>query len=542
MSMGMRFVPRQEMKQTQKMSPRMIQSMELLQLPILALKERIEEQLLENPALEQKDDSYDDDYEEIYGLPAENTTEKETSENEASDNSDNFSSENESNEGNSESEAAYSSDDSLSPEDYNPSDDYSSDDYWQDDAPYERASGNGEDASEQYSNMMANVAAPSESLQEHLENQLGWFDISDEQKERCQKIIYSLNDRGYFSINPETNKPFTLDELFPDLDSSRIYLAQQALQMVQQMDPAGVGARNLKECLTLQLTPERPFYNQLKNVIENYLEDLEQNKLPQICKATGYSMDLLQTLIEEFSSLTSNPGADFQNSFAAPITPDVFVIPLPEGGYEVKLEDTELPQLHVSSLYKKLEQSGKATSEEKEYIRQKIGAAQWLIDSIQQRKNTILRVCQAIVNYQQDFFDKGPQYIKPLKMQQIADVVGIHVTTVSRAVADKWALTPRGLLEVKSFFGGGAAASSNVSQTENEPQAPGSSSEEEVAYAVIRSKIKEMVDAEDKTNPLSDDTIAERLNASGLNVARRTIAKYRQILNIPSSRQRKIWK
>ena len=196
-----------------------------------------------------------------------------------------------------------------------------------------------------------------------------------------------------------------------------------------------------------------------------------------------------------------------------------------QGRYVVRLEDTGTRGLLISNYYRKRLANGEATAEEREYIKRKITSAQWLIESIEQRRSTLTKVSQAIVDHQTRFLELGPEYIEPLKMQQIADKVGVNVTTVSRAVDDKWIQTPRGILPLRRFFVGGTQSEDG----------------EDVAWDRIRLKLQDLVDQEDKANPLSDDDLVRLLKNQGLNVARRTITKYRQKMGIPSSRQRRDW-
>jgi RNA polymerase sigma-54 factor len=191
----------------------------------------------------------------------------------------------------------------------------------------------------------------------------------------------------------------------------------------------------------------------------------------------------------------------------------------------VRLEDTQLPTLHISPYYRKLLQDADTTEETREYIKRKVNSAQWLIESIEQRRSTLTKVSQAIVDHQTAFLNKGPEAIEPLKMQQIADKVGVHVTTVSRAVDDKWIQTPRGIFPLKRFFCGGTTSAGG----------------EEVAWDIVRLKLQEVIDKEDKQHPLSDDQLVAEMAAQGITVARRTITKYRKAMNIPSSRQRRDW-
>ncbi len=192
---------------------------------------------------------------------------------------------------------------------------------------------------------------------------------------------------------------------------------------------------------------------------------------------------------------------------------------------QVRLEDGRIPTLYISPYYRKLIASGQANEETREYIKRKVNSAQWLIDSIQQRRSTLTRVAQAIVDHQAEFLNKGPEHIEPLKMQQIADKVGVHVTTVSRAVDDKWIQTPRGIFPLKRFFCGGTVSADG----------------EEVAWDTVRLKLQELVDNEDKQHPLSDEQLVKEMAALGINVARRTVTKYRKAMKIASSRQRRAW-
>ncbi len=207
------------------------------------------------------------------------------------------------------------------------------------------------------------------------------------------------------------------------------------------------------------------------------------------------------------------------------VIPDVFVELTDDGKYQVRLEDGRTPKLYISPMYRNILMSDKTNAETREYIKRKINSAQWLIESIEQRRNTLTRVAQAIVDHQTEFLNKGPELIEPLKMQQIADKVGVHVTTVSRAVDDKWIQTPRGIFPLKRFFCGGTISADG----------------EEVAWDAVRLRLQEIVDHEDKQHPLSDDELVKELAKHGLTVARRTVTKYRKAMNIASSRQRRDW-
>ena len=226
---------------------------------------------------------------------------------------------------------------------------------------------------------------------------------------------------------------------------------------MQRLDPPGVAARDLRECLLLQLTPGMPYYEQVRTLISSHLEDLEHNRLPVISRRTGYSIELIQTALEELRKLNPKPGAKFNDVGGAAGHARRVHRARRRRQYKVRLEEGRTPSLFISPYYRQLFASDQANDETREYIKRKINSAKWLIDSIEQRRSTLTRVAQAIVDHQTEFLDKGPESIEPLKMQQIADKVGVHVTTVSRAVDDKWIQTPRGIFPLKRFFCGGTS-------------------------------------------------------------------------------------
>lgn len=484
--------------QVQKLAPRMIQSMEILQLPVMALQERIEQEMNENPVLEMAEQEPDfpepvdeeDDRPANPDAPAE--TEKEMVVDEDSDNAEDF-------------ERLVDLDREV-PEFF-------------DERP--RVSSNRvQEESDRKHDAMANLEARPESLNDYLLHQLAEMDLDAEMAEMCERIISTLDarDGGYFRGN--------LRDLLPaDATEDQLELAENALEIVQHLDPPGIAARDLRECLLNQLTPDMPYYDEMYRLISSHLNDLRDNRLPAIQKATGYSIERIQQAWNQLRKLNPKPGAIFADSTVPTVTPDVRVERAEDGSYKVVIEDDWTPELRISDYYRRRLASGQATPQEKEFLKKKINAAQWLIESIEQRRNTLARVAQAIVDYQQKFLDEGPEHIVPLKMQQIADKVGVHVTTVSRAVDDKWIQTPRGIFPLRRFFVGGT-------RTEDG---------EDVAWDTIRLKLQEVIDQEDKSKPYSDDELVDELAKRGLKVARRTVTKYRQKMGIPSSRQRRDW-
>jgi RNA polymerase sigma-54 factor len=299
--------------------------------------------------------------------------------------------------------------------------------------------------------------------------------------------------------------------------------AEQALRIVQSFDPKGVAARNLQECLLLQLDRNDPDYSMQQKLIVGHLLDIENNRFPKIAKETGADIDTVKRAIAYICSLHPAPGRLYDTEMIPYVVPDVLVGIL-DGEYVVALDDTNIPRLRVSQMYRDMLKESERNSDAREYLRKKIESARWLIDSIEQRRSTLLKVSREIVRAQRSFFDEGISALRPLKMQEVADATSMHVATVSRAVRHKYMQTPRGIFPMKFFFTGGMASGDGEVQ----------------AWDSVKQRIKEIVDAEDKAHPLSDDDITERLHADGnVAIARRTVTKYRKALDLPSSRQRR---
>jgi RNA polymerase sigma-54 factor len=480
--------------QTQKLAPRMIQSMEILQLPIMALQERIEQELSENPVLElaEEDQAVLEEPVESVNPDAPADSEKELVVDEKSDNVDDF-------------ERLLELDREVP-------------DYF-DDRPRVSANRAQEDDDRKH-DAIANIVDRPESLNDYLLHQIGEMELEPELARLCERIVSSLDarDGGYLRSNLR-------DLLPPDAGEEQLQLAERALKVIQSLDPPGVGARDLRECLLLQLRPEMPYFLEMEKLISNHLDDLKENRMPAIQKATGMTLERIQAAWAQLRKLNPKPAAGFTETFVPTITPDVRLELQSDGTYRVVVDEDRTPHLFISEYYRQRLANGLATPEEREYIKRKITSAQWLIESIQQRRNTLTKVAQAVVDYQHRFLDEGPEHIEPLKMQQIADQVGVHVTTVSRAVDDKWIQTPRGLLPLRRFFVGGTRSDDG----------------EDIAWDTIRIRLQELIDKEDKCNPYSDDQLVREMKKHGLNVARRTITKYREKMGIPSSRQRRDW-
>ena len=483
------------------MTQRMIQSMEILQLAQQQLEQRIDQELEQNPVLELE---FTAESEEPEGEIADTSTpgehEQELRFGEEGTDCDEFSL---------AEEFARNYDDTI------------------DEAPI-RSQNWLEDQQAYIADTFANIAEPAETLQSHLERQLDWLDISESVRTAALWIIHNLEPSGYFTLSLE-EWPTGVD---PDIeDEGDIFSLTQAdfedaLAIIQRFEPVGVGAKDLRECLLLQIDLASPHAEVLRQMITSCLGDISANRLPGVAKKIGYSLEAVQGAVAELRQFNPRPGAMFGARSAAVVIPDIFVEKTESGQYAVRIEHGRTPQLRISDYYKGLMANKNTDKETKAYIQTKVGSARWLIGAIEQRRETLLKISQAVVDKQVDFFDKGLLGLKPLKMQQIADIVGMHVTTVSRACEDKWISSPRGVFPLRQFFVGGLQTSDGG---------------ENVANDVVRLKLQELIAKEDKKEPLSDDALVKMLEEEGIQVARRTIVKYRQILGIPNSRGRKQW-
>jgi RNA polymerase sigma-54 factor len=487
----------QRLEQKMILAPRMIQSMEILQLPIMALQERIQQELQENPVLELKEASPDS--------PAEADEEVVAVEEAKPDVTD--------------PQRELVIDDKGDNEiDFDRLEAISRD--WDDHFNEEhRPSRNGlDDEGDKKHNAMQNMASRPQSLQDYLSDQLAFLETTPEQMKLLRFLITHIDENGYLTTS--------LEDIAKGFEQPiAVAQVEEALHLVQKMDPPGVGARDLRECLLLQLNPETPHREVLRVLILNHLEDIQHNRWPVIQKRTGFDLHTIKEAIEALKHLNPRPGSMFTADNIPYVVPDIAVERNEIGDYEVTLLDDWVPSIYISRRCMELYRDKGGDPKTREYLKRKIQAAQWLMESIEQRRNTLEKVTRAIIQHQRAFLDRGPEHIEPLKMQQIADQVGVHVTTVSRAVDDKWVQTPRGIFPLKRFFGGGTQTNTG----------------EEVAWETIKQKLLEIIGSEDKTNPWSDEDLVAKLQESGYPVARRTVTKYRKMLNIQSSRQRKVW-
>ncbi|MEK6622167.1 MAG: RNA polymerase factor sigma-54, partial [Planctomycetota bacterium] len=363
---------------------------------------------------------------------------------------------------------------------------------------------------------LENTAAKPMSLHDYLMGQLSLIDVKPHLMEACENLVYSIDKTGYLACPLEEvvqslEKPLTLEEV------------KDALKVVQTLEPPGVGARNLQECLLLQLDKRDLNYQLTRELLLNHLEDIEMKKYPIVARKTGQSLDTIKKLVDFIRTLNPKPGYMFCDETISYIIPEIKVEYI-DGKFEVFfIDNANLPHLYISPFYKKFLTENGGDNPTRQYIQKKLESAKWLIDAIEQRRSTLYKVACNIVALQEEFLNEGIHKLRTLKMQDVADIVGVHVSTVSRAIAHKYIQTPQGIFEMKFFFTGGFQ---NVDGSME-------------SWEAIRQKLADIITKENKLNPLSDEEVAEKLYTSGIDIARRTVTKYRRIMKIPSSRQRR---
>jgi len=305
---------------------------------------------------------------------------------------------------------------------------------------------------------------------------------------------------------------------------------EQAIAALQRtLDPPGLGARDLRECLLLQIDAREEQEPDVdlsveRTLVADHLKDIENNRLPRIAKETGLSLDQIKRAITSLRQFHPHPGRLLVEDSPQVIRPDV-IVEYDEGEdrYLPRLAGDRLPAVHINRKYVDMARDQRTDRKTRDFVGANLRSARWLLDAIEQRKHTLLRVVSVVLEAQRDFFDLGPQHLKALPMTQVAEQLGIHVATVSRAVSEKYIQTPRGILPLRMFFSGGAETEAG----------------ESMSWSAIQARIKQIIDEEDKSAPLSDDQIVARLHDEGIELARRTVAKYREMLKIPPSSRRK---
>ena len=358
-----------------------------------------------------------------------------------------------------------------------------------------------------------------QGLSEHLTWQLSVTICSETVREIAETIIGNLDEDGYLTAD---GRPMSLEELSQNGRYSMDDV-EEALAVVQEFDPLGVGARDLRECLLTQLRTLDPQNTLAQQIVSDHLKQLQSNQLKEIARALNRPIELVKRAVEVIKKLDPRPGLRYNKAEARLVEPDVYFRRV-DDGWQVFMNEDDLPQLRLSPIYRRLLARDAADRDVRNYVKERFSAAIQLMKNIEQRKHTILRVCEAIIRRQREYLDHGADQLKPMMIKEVAEEVGVHPSTVSRAVASKYAHTPQGVLELRSFF----------SESVNGPEGGA------MSLHTLKRVVKKMIEEEDPAHPLTDDHIAKRLDEAGIHVTRRTVAKYREDLRIPSTHQRRV--
>ncbi len=461
----------QSLQQQQILAPQMILSMEVLLLTSQQLEARIEKEFAENPALEIEEHLGGPESGTAVGAPPEGETKL-------------F-----------EQLATFKEPSGLN---------------WLD-APRRRSRGGDFDKHE----ALQNVEGAPPGLRDYLIQQLHLLDIAPRFVHAGEFIVNNIDERGYLLHPVEALRECLRDELTDEE-------FELVLTTVRNLDPPGVGAEGLQECLLLQLDRDLQTYPLESEILRNHIDDLRNNKIPKIARDLGRTVQDIKEALEIISLLEPYPGREYSPAVRAVVRPDVVVEEV-EDGYVVHIHDDSVPPLKVSDTCRNLLSESRGKREITQFLRRKIDSAQWLIQAVEQRRRTLRDITTAIVDYQRAFLDHGPEQLRAMKMQTIADIVGVHISTISRAIKGKYVQTPRGMFELRYFFTGGVERGDG---------------EVESRRNVYR-RISNLIENEDKSKPLSDTAIARELRADGLDIARRTVTKYRDQRGIPPSRLRR---
>jgi RNA polymerase sigma-54 factor len=367
--------------------------------------------------------------------------------------------------------------------------------------------------SEEISNF-ENIMSSGETLFDHLMWQVGLSGFDEEEERLAEILVNYIDDDGYIK---------TPLEQIADEEKVTAKELEEVLPFVQEFDPPGVGARSLQECLLIQAKHLQEDTHDLVLLIQTQLKNLEKKNFEGIAKEMGVTLEDVIEMSKIIYSMDPKPGRLFSVSDTQYVTPDVYVYKVGDE-YVVSLNEDGLPKLKISNFYKNVLQSGEGAEKTQDYIQEKLKSALWLIKSIHQRQRTIYKVTESIVKHQQEFFEKGREFIRPMILRDIANDIGMHESTVSRVTTSKYLHTPQGIFELKYFFNSG------ISKTDGDS----------LASESVKLKIRDLVTAEDPKNPLSDQQLVDLLKKAGLKIARRTVAKYREMLKIlPSSKRKK---
>ena len=366
-----------------------------------------------------------------------------------------------------------------------------------------------------------------ETLFDHLVWQLQVSDFTEQEERVAIALIGNVNDDGYLKTKDADGRDIeakTIIEMVADEMENDIEYVEEILEMVQAFDPPGVAARNLSECLIIQ-SRLLELGAIVEDILADHLENLEKKNYTLIARSMGIELDEVVEAAKLITQLEPRPGRPFAGDAARYITPDIYIQKDEEnGGYKTVLNDDGMPRLRISRFYRDALR-GSGSSETKQYVKDKLNSAAWLIRSIDQRQKTIVKVTESIIKFQGAFLDSGVQQLKPLILRDVAEDIGMHESTVSRVTTNKYVHTPQGMFELKYFFNSSIKGDSG-----------------DLASEAVKSKIKNLVSGENPKKPLSDQKIADLLKEDGVDIARRTVAKYREAMNIlPSSKRKRLF-
>ncbi len=477
-----------QLRQELKINPRLYQAMDLLYMPLLDLQQHLKQELLNNPFLDLVE--AEDEEEEQEG-EAEEPAQAETE------------------------------------------DERSGEIDWEEILldGFDTAGGRREEHEER--EYFEPVTVATRDLSDHLRDQVSLLELTPRQTLFADEFIGNINDDGYLASPVEDivralNEVVTkaAEEAGRDIDALPLYTMEEGQQMlatVQSLDPPGVGAQDLRECLLLQLKEAGLEQSVPYRLVRDCFEELINHRWSEISKRFGISAGDVQKAADEIAKLDPKPGLQYGSRDYNYIIPDLIVEKI-DDRYHVFLNDANLPRLKLSRAYQEIARDKKKfDGENKEFISNKLNSANWMIQAIEQRRQTMLKVMNYIVERQREFFEKGIQYLKPLTLREVAEVINMHESTVSRVTNEKFVQTPRGVLPLKFFFSSGLATSDG----------------EDVSARGIKAQLQKLVQEEDAKHPLTDQAIVNILRESGVQIARRTVAKYRDQLGVLSARMRK---
>lgn len=376
------------------------------------------------------------------------------------------------------------------------------------------------------------VSVDRRDLDDHLKDQISLLELTPRQLLLADEFLGNVNEDGYLTcaipeivegINEVVARAAEKEDFHGELPLYTLAEAEHMLGIVQTLDPPGVGARDLRECLLLQLRDLKAEETLQYRLVRDAFDELIAHRWSEISKRFGISAQDVQQAADEIAKLDPKPGLRYSNASDGYIVPDLVVEKI-DGAYHVFINDGNLPRLKLSRAYQEIARDKKKfDGENKEFISSKLNSANWMIQAIEQRRQTMLKVMNYIVDRQRDFFEKGVQYLKPLTLREVAEVIAMHESTVSRVTNEKFVQTPRGVLPLKFFFSSGLSTTGG----------------EDVSARGIKDQIEKLVTNEDPKNPLTDQAIVNILRDTGVNIARRTVAKYRDQLGVLSARMRK---